>query len=321
MAGASEVASLVCDGRQTCARGAFVRVSPEYVDWDVFRKFKGKVGVLTWRHFSGMWYADFPGEDEYGFLCGPLLFQLQHSSEKEARESIAALEQQRKEKELQNEIEMEKSKQLVQALEKRAKEMSATTAKLFEQMTIIQEEMRKAECDINKMEQAFTNLTEHANALDAELGSARDELGEAMSNNAQLQAHLKEYEANAERMAARVKTLTDEVKKWQADMADVDRHNAALSKEVQEKQERLESLELENGALNSKVAAMESDLAECKSQLATMEENFLSARREADRKPAEAEASGPSIECAILFCHALPEFHAPFPCHSHFLIF
>ena len=115
--------------------------------------------------------------------------------------------------------------------------------------------------------------------------------------------------------------MTDEVKKCQADMADVDRHNAALSKELQEKQKRLESLELENGALNGKVAAREGDLTECRSQLAIMEENFLSARREADRKPAEAEASGPSIECAIFFCHDLPEFHALFPCHSHFLIF
>lgn len=310
MAGASEdgaAGSLVCDGKRACVRGAFVRVSPEYVEWDVFKKFKGRVGVLTWRHFSGMWYADFPGEDEYGFLCGPLLFQLQYSSEKEARESMAELERQRKEQELQNAMEMEKSKQLVQALEKRAKEMSATTAKLFEQMAIIQEEMRKAESDINKMEHAFTNLTTHANALDAELGSAREELGAVQLENTELQKQLKDSEANADRTAARVKTLMEEITKCQADMSDVDRQNAKLSKELQEKQNKLDFLEFENSRLDDKVAALEADLAECKSQLAQMEENFLSARREAASRPAEADTSASTIECVIFSssCYAV----------------
>ena len=76
--------TLVVDGSASCVSGAYVKVSEEFIAWDIFRKFEGKVGRLAWRHFSGMWYADFPGEDEYGFLCGPLLFQLTVSSAEEA---------------------------------------------------------------------------------------------------------------------------------------------------------------------------------------------------------------------------------------------
>ena len=53
-------------------------------EWDVFRKFAGKIGRLTWRHYSGMWFAEFPGFAEYAFLCGPLLYQLQYATEEEA---------------------------------------------------------------------------------------------------------------------------------------------------------------------------------------------------------------------------------------------
>ena len=77
----------VQDGQKQCVRGAWVKVAAEYRDWDVFKKFLGRVGRLTTRHLSGMWYAEFAGEDEYSFLCGPLLFQLEYSSAKEAEQA------------------------------------------------------------------------------------------------------------------------------------------------------------------------------------------------------------------------------------------
>jgi hypothetical protein len=43
------------------------------------------------RHLSGMWYAEFTGEDEYSFLCGPLLFQLEYSTAEEAEQARSAL--------------------------------------------------------------------------------------------------------------------------------------------------------------------------------------------------------------------------------------
>ena len=47
---------------------------------------------VEWRrHLSGMWYAEFTGEDEYSFLCGPLLFQLEYSTAEEAEQARSAL--------------------------------------------------------------------------------------------------------------------------------------------------------------------------------------------------------------------------------------
>ena len=43
------------------------------------------------RHLSGMWYAEFTGEEEYSFLCGPLLFQLEYSTAEEAEQARSAL--------------------------------------------------------------------------------------------------------------------------------------------------------------------------------------------------------------------------------------
>lgn len=39
----------VQDGQKQCVRGAWVKISEEYKEWDVFRKFMGKVGRLTTR--------------------------------------------------------------------------------------------------------------------------------------------------------------------------------------------------------------------------------------------------------------------------------
>lgn len=39
----------VQDGQRQCVRGAWVKISEEYKDWDVFRKFVGRVGRLTTR--------------------------------------------------------------------------------------------------------------------------------------------------------------------------------------------------------------------------------------------------------------------------------
>jgi len=261
-------------------RGTFVRVSAEYVGWDVFRKFRGKVGMLTWRHFSGMWYADFPGEDEYGFLSGPLLFQLSYSSEKEAHESAVALEKQRKEDERRNTLESQRSKQLVLALEKRAKEMSATTVKLFEQMAIIQEEMRKTEIDMNTMDLAFTHLTTHANSVDAELTAANSAHGTVQSEKMLLEMQLGSATTDVHRMTRRVQELVAENTKYQKDLSDYSHENATLSKQLKEKQDRNEELELENGSFKKQVQEFEEELTESKTHLTLMNERFLAAREE-----------------------------------------
>lgn len=95
--------SFVVDGGLSCISGAYVKVSDDFLSWDAFRKYDGKVGRLSWRHFSGMWYAEFPDEEEYGFLCGPLLFQLIYSSAEEAdAAAIAMAEKERKRLENEN---------------------------------------------------------------------------------------------------------------------------------------------------------------------------------------------------------------------------
>ena len=288
MTGGAVPGSLVCDGQPDCVRGMFVRVSSEYVEWDVFKKFKGKVGMLTWRHFSGMWYADFPGEDEYGFLCGPLLFQLQYSSEQEAKESALLLENIRKEREMKSALDSEKSKQLVLALEKRAQEMSATTIKLFEQMAIIQEEMRKAEIDMNIMDTAFTELTAHANSLDAELSTVKTERNNLLSSNSELQIQLTESEADVKRFTARVKEIAGENIKYKEDLAESISTNAALAHDFQENKLRAEQLELEKFSLQEQVNKYVDEQSATKAQLAIMEENFLKARQEASDSLEEA---------------------------------
>ena len=296
MAAASAVESghavpgaLVCDGQPACVHGTFVRVSSEYVGWDVFKKFKGKVGMLTWRHFSGMWYADFPGEDEYGFLCGPLLFQLQYSSEKEAHESAQELEKLRKERDMQNALETEKSKQLVNALEKRAKEMSATTTRLFEQLAIIQEEMRKTEMDMGRMERAFTDLTAHANVLDAELAATRAERDSLQSANGELQKQLHDSKEDVDRLANRVKELVSENTKYQADLEYEKRERELLARELEEKVERMNALDSENKAFKEQVAKLDDELGTSKAHAAIMEENYLAARQEAADASATAD--------------------------------
>jgi chromosome segregation ATPase len=304
--------SVVSDGQKSCVRGTFVRVADEYAGWDVFKKFTGKVGTLTWRHFSGMWYADFPGEDEYGFLCGPLLFQLQYSSEEEARESVLALEKIRKERERKNALESEKSKQLAQALEKRAKELSATTVKLFEQMAIIQAEMEKAEMDLNKMERAFADLTVHANALDAELGATRSELRTVQSEKAEVQSQLADSRANVERLEKRIRELISERDKLQAELSQTVTENVMLSKELHEAGERSRQLDFENAEFKEENAKLQEELAHCKAQLGQLEESFLKARQEgadymakwerANAELKELERVNPIHISPLLFC-------------------
>ena len=316
--GGAAPGTLVCDGQPACVRGTFVRVSSEYVEWDVFKKFKGKVGMLTWRHFSGMWYADFPGEDEYGFLCGPLLFQLQYSSEREAHESAKELEKLRRERELQSALETEKSKQLVLALEKRAKEMSATTIRLFEQMAIIQEEMRKTEMDMGRMERAFTDLSAHANALDAELASTRAERDTLQSANSELQTQLHESQADVDRMAKRVKELVSENTEYKANLEHEKSERALLSRELQEETERAHTLDMANIDLKEQVKKLEGELGTAKAQLAIMEENFLVARQQAADASARADELGKTLKelegkslmvsCAFSPCPLCPQF-------------
>ena len=272
---------LVCDGQTTCIKGTFVKISSEYEEWDVFKKFKGKVGVLTWRHFSGMWYADFVGEDEYGFLCGPLLFQLQYSSEKEAQESAIALEKERREKDLKNALEFEKSKLLVHALEKKAKEVSATTSRLFEQMAIIQDEMRKAEIDISKMENAFTNLTGHANAMDAELRVTKTDFATANTVAEELRAKLGEAEGRIERSVARNKELFAENTKCKEDLSTATSKNTTLAQTLSEIEQRFQQIEMENVSFKEQVEKFENEITEAHRLHAILQDNFLAARDEA----------------------------------------
>ena len=273
--------TMVCDGQRSCVRGAFVRVADEFLGWDVFRRFRSKVGVLTHRHFSGMWYADFPGEDEYGFLCGPLLFQLQYSSDKEARECALALEQLQRQQASKNAAEAEKSKKLAQALEKRTQELSATTMKLFEQMAIIREEMHKTEMDLGKMELAFTDLTAHANTLDADLSVARTELITAQSANVELQSQLADARAMIERLEQRITGLSSETDKMRAEMEAAKLAKEQMAKELLTTSEHEQHLERENSELNSQNAKLVAELDECRSQLSEKEESFLGAAAEA----------------------------------------
>ena len=130
--------TLVVDGSASCVSGAYVKVSEEFIAWDIFRKFEGKVGRLAWRHFSGMWYADFPGEDEYGFLCGPLLFQLTVSSAEEADAAAlrtAELDRQRLES---ASLKAAQTMQFAKEQAKRQSENSDRVRKLFSSLAMLQ---------------------------------------------------------------------------------------------------------------------------------------------------------------------------------------
>lgn len=135
----SETRNVIKDGDKRCVHGALVRVADEYANWDIFKKFAGKVGRLTFRHHSGMWYASFAHEEDYGFLCGPLLYQLQYSSEEEAAEFAKKAEELRRQREAADVEHMQILRLAAQSHEKRSKETADTISKLFMQMQLIEE--------------------------------------------------------------------------------------------------------------------------------------------------------------------------------------
>jgi hypothetical protein len=42
--------TVVHDGQSQCMRGTYVKISQEYITWDVFKKFVGKVVILLLHH-------------------------------------------------------------------------------------------------------------------------------------------------------------------------------------------------------------------------------------------------------------------------------
>jgi chromosome segregation ATPase len=196
--------------------------------------------------------------------------------------------------------------------------MSATTIRLFEQMAIIQEEMRKTEMDMGRMERAFTDLSAHANALDAELASTRAERDTLQSANSELQTQLHESQADVDRMAKRVKELVSENTEYKANLEHEKSERALLSRELQEETERAHTLDMANIDLKEQVKKLEGELGTAKAQLAIMEENFLVARQQAADASARADELGKTLKelegkslmvsCAFSPCPLCPQF-------------
>ncbi|KAJ1491722.1 hypothetical protein T484DRAFT_3101338 [Baffinella frigidus] len=182
--------SFVVDGGLSCISGAYVKVSDDFLSWDAFRKYDGKVGRLSWRHFSGMWYAEFPDEEEYGFLCGPLLFQLIYSSAEEAdAAAIAMAEKERKRLENENTKEA-KGRRLAKEQVKLQSENADKVRKLFASLAVLQNGLLEAHHDTKVSYAAHQDLTVTCTRMQATIDTQEGKLAEAKKQKEQIMLQL-----------------------------------------------------------------------------------------------------------------------------------
>uniref|UniRef100_A0A7S0HHW2 Sfi1 spindle body domain-containing protein n=1 Tax=Hanusia phi TaxID=3032 RepID=A0A7S0HHW2_9CRYP len=168
----------VRDGDVSTFSGMHVVLAEEFGEWEGFRRFRGKVGVLVRRHIAGMWTAKFEGEDEYPFLCGPVLFQLKRHDQGTApagrKESEGGIVDDEADERLRRVLEEVKYKQvMVDALQ--------------EEMQTCGEELAQALRETRDNDSWWTSFR---TPLEAKVARAEEEVEEAKGKIQKLQLQL-----------------------------------------------------------------------------------------------------------------------------------